>query len=223
MVMALPEPVRRSSATVRLALVLMALSALLAVALVVMFLRDYVTYADSAVRAGHNIGASQARVKDDIIVQHQIDGLSAGAFGLLALALAGTTVWARRSNAGRVLACLTAAGQALCCTAIMAWLSLNVSLLDAEGSDPYYDESFRVQYAAQPGWAKLLIPTATALLPLIGITVLVLLLVPSSNRFYRKAPTSTSPPAYPLATPGYGPAPGYPPPPPPGPGHAPPT
>jgi hypothetical protein len=214
--MAVAGPGRPRSGTVRFALVLMVLSTLIAVALVVMFLRDYLTYAESAVRAGHNIGASQTRVQNDIRDQHIIDGLSAGSFSLLALALAGTAWWARRANTGRVLAGLTALAQLLCCSGITAWLSLNISMLDVE-YDPYYDESFKVQYAAQPAWAKVLIPTATVALPLLGIAILVLLLLPSSNRFYRKAPAPVPlapypwpAPAYPPpAAPGYGTVPGY--------------
>jgi hypothetical protein len=219
--MAVTGPDRPRSATVRLALVLMVLSTLIAVALVVMFVLDYVNYAESAVRAGHNVGASQTRIQDDIRDQHIIDGVSAGSFGLLALALAGTALWARRANTGRVLACVTGLAQLLCCSGIMAWLSLNISMLDVE-YDPYYDEAFKVQYAAQPAWVKALIPTATAALPLLGIAIVVLLLLPSSNRFYRKAPAPVPLAPYPWPAPAYPPpaasvypppaAPGYPPP-----------
>src|SRR5205807_1302760 len=95
-VMGLPAPASPKSRTVTVALALMAISAVVSIAVSVMFIHDYAGYAEVATRAGLTSEASQSRIQDDISGQHAIDGFSAGAFGFMALALAATAVWARR-------------------------------------------------------------------------------------------------------------------------------
>jgi hypothetical protein len=212
--MGLPAPASPKSRTVTVALALLGISAVVSVAVSVMFIHDYAGYADVATRAGLTTEASQSRIQDDISGQHAIDGFSAGAFGFMALALAGSAVWARRLNIGRILACVTAGLQALCCGGVMGFLSLGVWARDVNGEDAYLDAVTRLQYDAQPGWIKALIPTSAALLPILGLVVVILLLLPSSNRFYRPAP---APPAAPAAyygppPPAYGPPQAYQPP-----------
>lgn len=214
MVLTMPDPARPRSRSVTSALVLTLLNAVISAGLAVMFVRDYIGYADVAARAGVLSGATQSRVQDDIGTQHLIDGVSAGAFGLMAVVLLLVGFWARRSSGGRVVACVLAGVQALCCGAMMAYLSLGISLLDVSSDDPYLDVAFKVQYDGQPGWAKALIPTSAFALPLLAIVALVLWLVPSSNRYYRALRNPEPQPLPFIPTPGFTPPPpgyGYPP------------
>ncbi len=61
-------------------------------AVAAMFANDYAGYADVAARAVANVGASSARVRDDIGTQHGIDALCVGLFALMALVLLGTVL-----------------------------------------------------------------------------------------------------------------------------------
>jgi hypothetical protein len=207
MVVVTADQARPRGGTVAVALLFMVLGALLSAAVAVMYVNDYIGYAAVAARAGANIGAPE-RVPGDIATQHTYDAICVVAYGLMALVLLGTALWARRSSAGRVVACIASVAQALCCGGIAAYLAWNTTQLDVPGEDAYYDEAFRVQYAAQPVWSKTLIATTPALLPLLAILVLILLLLPASNRYYR----SRKPPPPPVTS--YPPAPayGYPPP-----------
>lgn len=218
MVLTMPDPARPRSRSVTSALVLTLLSAVISAGVAVMFVRDYLNYADVAARAGVLSGATRSRVQDDISTQHLIDGVSAGAFGLMAVVLLFVAFWARRSSGGRVVACVLGGVQALCCGAMMAYLSLGISLLDVSSDDPYLDVAFKVQYDDQPAWAKALIPTSTFALPILGIMGLVFWLVPSSNRYYRALRNPEPQPLPFIPTPGFTPPPpgygyGYPPPP----------
>jgi hypothetical protein len=215
MVLTMPEPARPRSRSVTSALVLTLLSAVICAALAVMFVLDYVNYAGVAARSGVLAGASQSRVLEDIETQHLIDGVCAGAFGLMAVVLLAVGFLARRSSGGRVVACVLGVVQALCCGGMVAYLSLGISLLDVSSDDPYLDVAFKVQYDAQPVWAKALIPTSTFALPILGIMALILWLVPSSNRYYRALRNPEPQPLPFVATPGFAPQPppgyGYPP------------
>src|SRR5947207_954222 len=150
MAMAPPDAAARPvSRTVTVALAMMAFSALLSLAVCVMIIHDFAGYSDVAHRAGRITEASRSQVLTDITGQRVIDGLSAGSFGFIALALAVTAVWARRLNIGRILACVTVGLQAVCCGGMMGFLNLVVWSRSEKGNDPYLDEVVRLQYDAE--------------------------------------------------------------------------
>jgi hypothetical protein len=208
---AVPGP-RARPATVTAAFALLVISsALLLLPLVAMFYE--LTHFDAVLRRAADRTAASPREVGQEHAANQLTGwTAASALVLMSIAMFVPALWlGRGSPVGRLLSSAASGVATLCCCT-----GIGLATVTGQGSStrsPLQSEATRLSRQETPGWVSLTV-LPVLLVPLLAITVLVLLLLPSSNRFFRPPPVPQSPPyayggyyAYP-APPWEGPPPG---------------
>jgi len=138
------------------------------------------TFDALADRAARATGTAASELASEKSAQHVGGGVGITLVVLIAAALVLLGVLVRRrSQPARVFAAIACVGLLLCCSATIA---LNYVPFQ---SDALEQEVGQLQSASQPAWVSVVDTVQFVLYPLL-LTVFVLLLVPASNRWYRR-------------------------------------
>ena len=170
-------------ATVKIAVWLAVLAAVCMVLAAVTVVEEWLRFYDQLGRAGSIAGATA----DEIASRRTSDTVYYAVVVVILLLVAaayvllGRFAW-RGGNGARVGLAVVCGVSVLCCGALMG---IGVLLDDVSTGEPLDDVLARVLSETQPGWAATLTGLAAIVFVPASLVLLVLLLVPSSNRFFQ--------------------------------------
>ncbi|GAA4677142.1 hypothetical protein [Phytohabitans rumicis] len=200
------EPKQRP-ATVTVAFWLQLGAAAALMVIVALIVVDSIYYAGLIDRAAELTNAEPAEVSSERA--SNVAGAAVGCAVAVVLAVwsvATAVPFGRGSNVGRVLACVGAGLQLLCCVGSTGAGSLMFLFVASLPEDPalaedevwpadsaFYEKLYELDESGTMAWLAPVVPLAAVTVFLLSIAVGVLLLVPPSNRYFRTEPV---PPAY---------------------------
>jgi hypothetical protein len=179
-------------ATVTAASVLLIVAAVLVLLPLVSVIYQLTHFDDVLRRAAERTGARPQEVDRERTFNQLTSWFTAGALMFISTALFVPTLWMRRGNpVARLLSSAAAGAATLCCCS-----AVGLAAASGQGSanrSVLQTEATRLAQQETPGWVGFTALLAL-LVPLFTIGALVLLLVPSSNRYFHPASGPDGPP-----------------------------